>query len=82
MLLLYRPGQPNWENTLWKFQDISATQNLRDINCCHFEAPKIVILTILAALNFEFLEIFDIFKREIFLKIKIQSLENCKNGRF
>ena len=21
-----RPGQPNWKNTMWKFQDFSATQ--------------------------------------------------------
>ena len=43
---LYRPGQPNWENTMWKFQNISTTQNLREINFGHFEAPKIAILTI------------------------------------
>ena len=22
----YRPGQPNWEYAMWKFQDFSATQ--------------------------------------------------------
>ena len=42
----YRPGQPNWENTMWKFQDISATQNLREINFGHFKAQKTAILTI------------------------------------
>ena len=51
----YRPGQPNWEFTMWKFQDISATHNFREINFGHFEAPKTAILTICAALNFEFL---------------------------
>ena len=30
---------------MWKFQDISATQNLREINFGHFEAPIIVILS-------------------------------------
>ena len=23
---VYRPGQPNWENTMWKLQDFSATR--------------------------------------------------------
>ena len=50
----YRPGQPNWEYTIRKFQDFSATQILREINFGHFEAPKTATLTILAALNFEF----------------------------
>ena len=77
----YRPGQPNWENTMWKFQDFFTTQILREINFGDFEAPKTVILTIRAGLNFEFLQIFDISKSEIFLKIKIQSLQNFKNGR-
>ena len=40
---------------MWKFQDISATQILREINFDQFEAPKTAILTICAALNFEFL---------------------------
>ena len=55
---------------MWKFQDFSATQILREINVGHFEPPKIAILTISAALNFEFLYIFDIFKRKIQKKIK------------
>ena len=41
----YRLWQPNWEYTIWIFQD-SATQILRETNCGHFEAPKAVILTI------------------------------------
>ena len=61
-LAVYRPGQPNWEYTMSKFQDISATQILREINFGHFEGPKTAILTIWAALNFELLGIFDIFK--------------------
>ena len=43
---MYRPGQPNWEYTMRKFQDFSATQILREINVGHFEAQKIAILTI------------------------------------
>ena len=64
---MYRPEQPKWEYTMWTFLDFSATQILHEINFGHFEAPKTAILTILAALNFEFLGSFDIFKREVFL---------------
>ena len=39
-------GQPNWEYTMWKFQDFFATQILREINFGHFEAPKTAIFTI------------------------------------
>ena len=42
---LYRPRQPNWECTMLKFQDFSATQILRKINFGHFEATKTAILT-------------------------------------
>ena len=49
-----------------KFQDISTTQNLREINFGHFEAPKIAILTIWAAVNFEFVGIFDILNMKFF----------------
>ena len=38
--------------------------------------PKTAILTIWAMSSSEFLETFDIFKCEIFLKIKIQSFQN------
>ena len=47
----YRPGQPNWEYTLWKLQDFFVTQIFRENNFGHFEAPKTAILTIWAALN-------------------------------
>ena len=46
ILVKYRPGLPNWEYTMWKFQDISATQILGQIKFGHFEAPKTAILTI------------------------------------
>ena len=32
-------GQPNWEYTMWKYQDFS--QILREINFCYFEALKL-----------------------------------------
>jgi len=43
---IYRYGQPNGEYTMWKFQDFSATQILREIKFGHFEALKTAILTI------------------------------------
>ena len=54
-----------------KCQDFTANHILREINLGQIEAPKTAILTILAALNVEFLEMYyDIFKCEI------QSLSN------
>ena len=82
LLDMYSPGQPNWEYAMWKFQDISATQILFEIISGHFEATKTAILTIWAALNFKSLGFFDVFKREIFRKIKIQILQYCSNGSF
>ena len=49
---------------------------IREINYGHFEAPKIAILTIWAALNFEFLGTFVISSVK-FSKNQIQSLQNC-----
>ena len=54
-----------------KCQDFTANHILREINLGQIEAPKTAILTILAALNVEFLEMHDIFKCEI------QRLSNC-----
>ena len=48
-----------------KFQDFSATQILREINFDYFGAPKTAVLTIVAVVNFEFLEFIDTFYREI-----------------
>ena len=62
---MYRPGQANWEYTMWKFQESSATQILREINFSHFEATKNGLLTILAGLNFEFWGILEIPKISI-----------------
>ena len=49
----YRPGQLNWK--YGKLKDLFDSQILREINFGHFEAAKTAILTICAALNFEFL---------------------------
>ena len=61
---------------MWKFQDLSAIQILREINFGHFEASKTAILTICAVPNIEFLGTIDNSKTEFFPKIKIQSLPN------
>ena len=65
---------------MWKFQDFSATQILLEINFGNFEALKTAILTISAALNFESLGNFDIFKRV--LKIKIEASKIVKMAVF
>ena len=33
----YRPGQPNWESSIWKYRNISAIQILREINFGWFQ---------------------------------------------
>ena len=48
-LRLYRPKQPNWEYTIWKFQDFSPIHILCEIHFSHFKAPKTAILS-----SFEF----------------------------
>ena len=52
-----------------------ATQNFCEIDFGHFEAPKTDILTKRVALNFEFLNIFDIFKCEIPKKSKFNAFK-------
>ena len=59
---------------MWKFQDLSATQILREIKFGHFEAPKTAIFTILAALNFEFLELLTFSHVKFFQKIKASNM--------
>ena len=81
-LTKYRPGQPNWESTMWKFQDFSAIQILREINFGHFEASKTAILTVWAAPNFWCLDIFDIFNCEIFQKSKYEAFKIVKTAIF
>ena len=43
-------------NTVWKCQDFSVIQILREINFEDSRSPKSAILTHLKALNFEFFE--------------------------
>ena len=61
LLLKCTIGQSNWECncTMRKFQDLSDTQVLREINFGHFESLKIIILDLCL------LEVLDVFKCEI-----------------
>ena len=59
---------------MWKYQDFSATQILREINFGHFETPKVAVYAIWTALNLEILETFNISRCEIVPKIKSQSV--------
>ena len=77
---MYRPGQPNWEYTIWKSHEYSANQILRGINFGHFEAPKTAILIFWAALNFEFLETFE--SEKLFQKSKFKACKIVKTAVF
>ena len=55
---------------LWKFQVFSIIQILREINFSYSDNPKSAILDMIDT------------KCEIFIKIEIQSLKNCKHSRF
>ena len=63
---------------MWKFHNFSATYILREINFGHIKASKIASLPILAALNFEILELFHIFKHEIPKKSKFKASKMVK----
>ena len=77
--LQYRPGQPNWEYTIQKSRDFTATHILCEINFGHFEAPKNCHFDHLS--NYDSW-LFGSFWHFQFLKNKIQSLQNCYNGSF
>ena len=81
-LVSYRPGQPNWERTVWKFQDFSATQILRKINFGHLEALKTPILTIWTALYFQVLGIFDYSSVKYFQRSKFKASKIVKSAVF
>ena len=67
---------------MWQFQDFLATQIFREINFGNLEAPKTDILTKCVALNFEFLNIFDVFKCEIPRKSKFKASNIIKMAVF
>ena len=59
--------------TVWKFQDFSVTQILREINFRDFRSAKSAILTHLEALNIDFYEFWYFLKDKIYQINKIQS---------
>ena len=58
---------------MWKFRNFPATLFLREINFGWFQMVESVILTILGVSNFEFLDIFEIFKYKIPTKAKFKA---------
>ena len=45
-LRFYRPGQLNWENTMWKCQDFAHIHNVHENDFGHFEVSKTAVFTI------------------------------------
>jgi len=68
---------------MWKFHDFSITQILREIKYGGSRSSKnAVFFSIFEAMNFINLINISIQRVQKWLKIKIQSLSMCKNGRF
>ena len=59
----------NSKSTVWKFQDFSVTQVLREINFGEPRSIKTAIFAVLGALNFVDLVDFSLPKEQKFLKI-------------
>ena len=59
---------------MWKFQDFSVIEILREINVGESRSAKIAILAIFGALNLVDLVNYSLQKVQISMKIKIQSL--------
>ena len=59
---------------MWKFQDFSITQILREINFGDSRSAETAVFAILGAVNFVHLVNFSLEKEHKFIKIKIQSL--------
>ena len=68
--------------TMWKFQDFSITQILREINFGDSGSVKSAILTHVEALNFDSHEFLHFLKTEIYQIKEIQSPKNCKTSSF
>ena len=67
---------------MWKIQDFSATPTLLEFNFGHFEAQKTAILTIRAAMNFEFLGNFNISSVNFFQRSKFKASKMIKMAIF
>ena len=60
--------------TMWKFQEFSITQILREINFEDSRSAKSAVFAILGAVNFAHLVNVSLQKVQKFMKITIQSL--------
>ena len=79
---MYRPGQPIWEFTMWKFQDLSNTQILCKMKFGHFEAPKNCHSDYLSSSDFEFLEFLTFAGVKFFQKSKFKPSKIDKTAVF
>ena len=70
------------DSTVWKFQEFSVTQILREINFGDFRSANSAVLTDLEALNFSFCTFLHFPKTEIHQMNKIQSIKIGKKGSF
>ena len=67
-------ASPTSKITVWKNQNVSITQNLREINFVDSRSAKSAILTHLEALNCDFYEFLHFWKAEIYHNNQIHSL--------
>ena len=75
----------NSKSTVWKFQDFSVTQVLREINFGEPRSIKTAIFAVLGALNFVDLVDFSLPKEQKFLKLPFLPFlgsEFCCFGKF
>ena len=68
----YRPGQPNWEYTIWKIHDFSANKILREINDRNFTLIFNSSISISLKINF--------FDKELHRAVEI--MPKCHNTIF
>ena len=67
---------------MWKFQDFSCTQILREINFGYFDVQKVPFLPFEQLQTLQFLGTFDIVKYEIFQKLKFKASKIVKMAVF
>ena len=63
---------------MWKFQDLSVIQILREINFGEFKSTKYAILTHLEAMTFDFYAFLRYLKAEIYQINKINSFRTSR----
>ena len=68
--------------TMWKFQDFSVTQILREINFRECKSAKFAISTNLESLNFDFYEFLQLLKAKIYQVNKAAVLPFLNSPKF